>query len=310
MLQQAFLSEVEVKVLSAMKRIVAVFAVLVFLASSASRPVIAQGEMHSPTQEEKAFYTSVVVPALTTIERAMPPAPQGWIIESKTVIAPSLPDQVSQEPGSLRYDYTVAYKRVDGVSEEQKRLDETAAAVQKEATETAKAQHDTLMKKKTIARKALFRAQNDKAVGRERRLKKELEEIERNLKALSGDTEQKVLQATEPLLVKDAALLVRLSLDEGAIAFPDAKAFTRPKVAFALRKEGTRIGVTGWKETEVLILYGDWQEVQPNSFRARMEKKPFGSKPQTVMLSVIGDENRTTRLLKQMGLKDIVGLTK
>lgn len=308
MLQQAFLSEV--KVLSAMKRIVPAFAVLVLLASGASRPVVAEGEMHSPTQEEKAFYASVVVPALTTIERAMPPAPQGWIIESRTAIAPSLPDQVSQEPGSFRYDYAVAYKRVDGVSEEQKRLDETAAAVQQEATETAKAQHDTLMKKRTLTRQALLKAQNDKAVGRERRLRKELEETESNLKALPGDMERKVLQATEPLLVKDAALLVRLSLDESAIAFPDAKAFTRPKVAFALRREGSRIGATGWKETEVLILYGDWQEVQPNSFRARMEKKPFGSKPQTIMLSVTGDENRTTRFLKQLGLKDIVGLTK
>jgi len=308
MLPSALLSEV--KVLSVMKRIVPAFAVLVLLASGASRPASAEGEIHSPTQEEKAFYTSVVVPALTTIERAMPPAPQGWIIEGKTVIAPSLPDQVPQEPGSLRYDYVITYKRVDGVGDEQKRLDETAAAVQKEATDAATAQGKKLTTKKTLTRQALFKAQNNKDAAKEKQFKRELAKIERDLKALPVDMEQKVLQATEPLLVKDAGLLVRLSLDESAIAFPDSKAFTRPKVAFALRKEGTRIGVTGWKETEVLILYGDWQEVQPNSFRARMEKKPFGSKPQTVMLSVIGDENRTTRFLKQMGLKDIVGLTK
>jgi len=240
----------------------------------------------------------------------MPPAPQGWIIEGKTVIAPSLPDQVPQEPGSLRYDYVITYKRVDGVGDEQKRLDETAAAVQKEATDAATAQGKKLTTKKTLTRQALFKAQNNKDAAKEKQFKRELAKIERDLKALPVDMEQKVLQATEPLLVKDAGLLVRLSLDESAIAFPDSKAFTRPKVAFALRKEGTRIGVTGWKETETLILYGDWQEVQPNSFRARMEKKPFGSKPQTVMLSVIGDENRTTRFLKQMGLKDIVGLTK
>ena len=266
--------------------------------------------MHPTTQEEKAFYTSVVVPALTTIERAMPPAPQGWTIESKSVIAPLLPDQISLEPGSLRYDYAITYKRVDGVSDEQKRLDEAAATVRKEAAESATMQLDQLMKKKTLTRQALLKAQNDKAVGRERRLKKELEELERNLKALPADTEQKILQATEPLLVKDAGLLVRLSLDESMIAFPEARAFTRPKVAFALRREGMRIGVTGWKETEVLILYGDWQEVQPNSFRGRMEKKPFWPKPQTVMLSVTGDEKRTTQFLKQVGLKDIVGLMK
>jgi flagellar motor protein MotB len=199
---------------------------------------------------------------------------------------------------------------VDGVGDEQKRLDETAAAAQKEATDAATAQNKKLTTKKTLTRQALFKAQNNKDAAKEKQFKRELAKIERDLKALPVDMEQKVLQATEPLLVKDAGLLVRLSLDESAIAFPDAKAFTRPKVAFALRREGTRIGVTGWKETEVLILYGDWQEVQPNSFRARMEKKPFASKPQTVMLSVIGDENRTTKFLKQMGLKDIVGLTK
>lgn len=297
-----------VKVFIAMKQRVPVLVALIFLASGAFRPSLAGGEMHSPTLEEKTFYTNIVVPALTTIERAMPPAPQGWAVESRTAIAPTLPDQVSIEPGSFRYDYAIVYKRIDGVGDEQKRLDETAAAVQKEAAETAKEQHDTLMKKMALTRQALLKARNDKAVGRERRLKKELAETERNLAALPGEMEQKVLQATEPLLVKDAGLLVRLSLDEGAAAFPDAKAFTRAKVAFALRKEGMRVGVTGWKETETLLLYGDWQEVQPNSFRARMEKKPFGPKPQAILLSVTGDEKRTARFLKQLGLKDIVGL--
>jgi len=300
----------EVKVFTAMKSIVPVLVVLMFLASGASCPANAEGEMHPPTLEEKAFYANVVVPALTTIERAMPPAPQGWAIESRTVIAPSLPDQVSQEPGSFRYDYAVTYKRVEGVSEEQKRLDETAALVQKEAVDAASVRNDELMKKKTLTRQALFKAQKDKALGRERRFKKELEELERNLNALLGETEQKILQATEPLLVKDAGFLVRLSLDEGTIVFPDAKAFTRAKVAFALRKEGTRTGMTGWKETESLVLYGDWQEVQPNSFRARMEKKPFRPKPQTILLSVTGDEKRTNQFMKQMGLKEIVGLMK
>ena len=293
-----------------MNRIIPALAVFALIAAGASHPVGADGVMHSPTQEEKAFYAGVIVPVLTKIERTLPPAPQGWTVESRTVIAPALPDQVSLEPGGFRYDYAIAYKRVDGVGDEQKRLDETAATVRKDADEAARARYDELMKKKTLTRQALSKAQKDKAIGNERRFKKELEELERNLSALPGETEQKILQATESLLIKDAGLLVRLSLDEDAIAYPEAKAFSRPKVAFALRREGARIGVTGWKEPEILILYGDWQEVQPNSFRARMEKKPFGPKPQTILLSVTGDEKRTTQFLKQMGLKEIVGLMK
>lgn len=293
-----------------MKPIVPLLAALMLLVSGASRSVCADGEMHPTTPEEKTFYTKVVVPALTTIERAMPPAPQGWTIESRTAIAPSLPDQVSQEPGSFRYDYSVAYKRVDGVGDEQKRLDETAAAVQKEADDAAAARNKKLMTKKTLTRQALFKAQNNQDAAKEKQFKRELVKIERDLNALPEERSQKVLQATGPLLVKDAVVAIRLSLDENAIAFPDGKAFTRPKVAFALRREGMRVGATGWKETESLILYGDWQEVQPNSFRGRMEKKPFGPKPQTIMLSVTGDEKRTTQLLKLMGLKDIVGLMK
>jgi hypothetical protein len=293
-----------------MKRIVPLLAALMLLASGAAPSAVANGEMHPTTPEEKTFYTNAVVPALTTIERAMPPAPQGWTIESRTAIAPSLPDQVSQEPGSLRYDYAITYKRVDGVGDEQKRLDETAAAVQKEATEAAEARNKKLMTKKTLTRRAMFKAQNNQDAAKEKQFKRELVKIERDLDALPGETEQKVLQATEPLLGKDAAVTIRLSLDEDAIAFPEGKAFTRPKVAFALRREGMRVGTTGWKESEILILYGDWQEVQPNSFRGRMEKKPFRPKPQTIMLSVTGDEKRTTQFLKQMGLKDIVGLMK
>ncbi len=224
------------------------------------------------------------------------------------MIAPALPDQVSIGPGSFRYDYAITYRRIDGVGDEQKRLDETAATVQKEMQEAARAQTKKLMTKKTLTRRALFKARNNQDAEKEKQFKRELTKIERDLAALPGETEQKILQATEPLLVKDAGLLVRLSLDEDAVVFPDAKAFTRARVAFALRKEGMRVGVTGWKETETLILYGDWQEVQPNSFRARMEKKPFGRKPQAILLSVTGDEKRAARFLKQLSLKDIVGL--
>jgi hypothetical protein len=293
-----------------MERIVSVLAAILLLASGASRSARAEGEMHSPTQEETAFYTSVVAPALMKIERAMPPAPQGWIVESKTVIAPSLPEQVALEPGSLRYDYAITYKRIDGISDEQKRIDDKAAAVQKEATDAASVRRDKLMKKKTLTRQAMFKAKNNNDGEKEKRFKKELEKIERDLNALPKDAEQKILKATEPLLVRDAVLTVRLSLDEGAITFQEAKAFTRPKVAFALRREGMRMGLTGWKETELLFLYGDWQEVQPDFFRARMIKKPFQPRPQTIALSVTGDARRATQFLKQMGLKDIVGLMK
>jgi hypothetical protein len=293
-----------------MKRIVPFLVAVALLAAGVSRFAMAAEEMHPPTQEEKTFYTNVVLPALTKIDHAMPPAPQGWTVESRTTIAPSLPDQVSNEPGSLRYDYAITYQRVDGVSDEQKRLDETAAAVSKEVNEAAQARNKKLTTKRTLTRQAMFKAQNNQDAAKEKQFKRELVKIERDLAALPGETEQKIMQATEPLLVRDAGIAIRLSLDEGAVSYPDGKAFTRPKVAFALRREGTRMGVTGWKETEILILYGDWQEVQPNSFRARMEKKPYWSKPQTIMLSVTGDEKRTNQFLKQMGLKDIVGLMK
>ena len=293
-----------------MKRGLPALVVLLLVASAIARPVHAEGAMHPPTQEEKTFYANVVVPALRTVERAMPPAPEGWTVESRTVIAPALPDQVPLEAGSFRYDYAITYKRIEGVGEEQKRLDETAATVQKEATDAADARNKKLMTKRTLTRQALFKAQNNQDGAKEKQFKRELAKIEKDLAAVTGETEQKILQATEPVLVKDTTLAVRLSLDEGEIVFPDSKAFTRPKVAFALRREGTRVGVTGWKETESLILYGDWQEVHPNSFRARMEQKPFRPKPQTILLSVTGDDKRTAQLFKQMVLKDIVGLMK
>jgi hypothetical protein len=268
------------------------------------------GEPHPATQQEKDFYASVVVPTLSTVRKAMPRAPEGWVVENESPIAPALPDPVTGEPGSLNYSYSITYKRVAGVQEETKRLGEAYAEIAKKSAEAAKSRLDELAGNQAEAEQSLKKAQKHKEIGRERRLKKELEEIDRKLKALAQETERKTEQEIEQFLVKDFEVVIRVFLNESSAEFPGAKAFSRPKAAFALRKEGERIGAKDWKEAQTLILYGEWQEVRLNTFRASMAQKPYWPKPQTITIAVAGERTRTDHFLKQTDLRSLLELMK
>jgi hypothetical protein len=99
-------------------------------------------------------------------------------------------------------------------------------------------------------------------------------------------------------------------VNESAADHPDLSSFTRPKAAFALRRDSEREGATGWKEGRTVILYGDWQEVKNNSFRLRMEQRPFSARAQSVTIAVTGDRTRTDQFLKKTDIRSLLELMK
>jgi hypothetical protein len=282
----------------------------VLLSGWGAFPAYARGEMHATSGEERTFHANVVVPALKTVKQAMPPTPPGWIVETESTIDPQLPEQISTEPGSLQCTYQITYKRATDVLTETWRLDKAYEESRRRNSDAANVQLEKLKKKRAETAKSLDQARKNKSGTKEKQLINALSEIDRKIGALPLETEQAILKDTEKFLVKDSKLVVRVSLNESFSEFPSGKGFTRPKAAFALRREGQRDGPKGWKESQTLIMYGDWQEARKNTFVARMKDIPYWHKVQTIAISIIGDRTRTDGLLSTMDIKAILGLMK
>jgi len=232
------------------------------------------------------------------------------MVESDTPIAPALPEQVTGDASALRFSYAITYRREAGVEDEKKRLDEAYAAALKTHTEAARAQTDELAKQKTAAEQALKKAAKKKKRKEEQRLKKELEDIEVRLRAIPGDTERAIGADVVDYLVRDTGITVRVTVNDTSAALADARYFSRPKAAYALKKEGGRVGPAGWKADELLLLYGDWDDAGKNAFRGKVDPTPFSSKVRTITVFIAGDKSRTEQFLKQMGMKEILGMLK
>jgi hypothetical protein len=293
-----------------MNRSASLLIILLVLSSAIAAGAPAGGEMRPPTPEEKNFYANVVIPAMTVVKKAMPPAPQGWIIESETPIALALPDRVPADGIKLRFSYAISYKRVADVENERKRLEEVLVEARKNFQDNAKARTTMLTKKRAEAEEARKKAAKKKDHPQEKRLKKELEDIDVRLSTISEETERAIAAETEDYLVRDTVLKVRLTVNDTTAAFPDGRYFSRPRAAYALKKEGGRVGLTGWRQDQVLLLYGEWDDAGKDTFRGKVEQQPFSRKVRTIAIAIESDPSRMDEFLKQVGMKDILGMLK
>lgn len=291
-----------------MNRIVVPLMVLMLMALSPAVDAPAAAETRPPTPEEKHFYTSVVLPAMLTVKTSMPPAPQGWVVENETPIHPALPEQITGVVANLRFSYAVTYRRVEGVENEKNRLAEAFAEVQKKHHAAAQHLTDELAKKRSDAELALKKALKKKNRVEEKKRKKEIEDIKLKQSAIPGDTERAISGEMDEYVVRDTMISIRISVNETSAELPDGRYYSRPKAAFAVKREGGRVGPAGWKEDQVLLLYGDWEDAG-NAFRGKVDLTP-SSKVRTIAITIAGDRSRTEQFLKKMGMRDILGLLK
>lgn len=278
--------------------------------SAAGAPAVA-GDLRTPTQEEKDFYASVVLPAMTVVKRAMPSVPLGWTVESETPVPSSLPDLIAGDPGKLWFSYAITYKRTAAdIERDRKRLDESIAEARKTIESENAARTTELTKQRLETENALAKTANRKNQADEKRLRKELDEINGKLLALAEESEKAVIRETEEHLVRDTSFTVRVTINATTASFPDARYFSRPKAAYALKKEGGRVGLTGWKPDQVLLLYGDWEDARQDTFRGKAELRPFSSRVRTIAIMMEGDPLRMDQFYKHAGMRDLLGMMK
>ncbi len=272
--------------------------------------VHADAVVHPATKEEKEFYVSTIVPALTVIKNAMPPAPKGWIITGETKIGNGPPDRVSGDIADLHISYTITYKRIAGVKEEQRRLDDLYAESSNRNQEDAKLRIDELIQQQTETSLALRKATRRRNQAEMERLNGELEENGRKMRAIHEAVDRKISLDVEPHLVKDKEASILVSLNDASAELKPGEPFAVPKAAYALRKEGERAGATSWREGKTLILFGAWEPEKDGKFRAKADPTSFLPKARTVTIVITGDRKRAEDLIAMINIKAILGLMK
>jgi hypothetical protein len=277
---------------------------LLFLAAS---PAHTEITARPPTQGERDFYASASLPAIRTVKKAMPPAPAGWVVAKETSIDP-MPELVSDAMQYLRFAYHITYKRVVGVKDEKKKLDDAYAESSRQRREAAKPLIDELIKQQTETSLALQKATRRRDHAGEKRLNDELDENGLKMRAVHEDVEKKVNQDIEPYLVKDAEVSLQISVNDEGPMILRGESVSVPQAAFAFRSDGARTGPLAWKEGRTVVLFGAWRQEKENVFRAA-EKVPLQDpRVRTIMVTLTGDQARAEQLFKQMNVKALLSL--
>jgi hypothetical protein len=266
----------------------------------------AGGGIPPAVEGKKVFYATTVIPAITTVKKAMPQPPEGWIAASDNVLPAPVPDESNQ----VHFHYQITFRRVAGVQKEKTRLNDAFTESSRKHNEEAKPLIEKLIDQQSETARALRKATRNRNQLQIQRLNEELDENGRKMKALHDDIEGKIAQEVEPYLVKDAEASIEVSINDAIAVLPDGKLFTNPDTAFAIRKEGGRVGATGWNEGQIVLLYGDWRQESQDVFRAKIDQLPFAPKAKTIKIVLSGDRKRMNELSKQMDLNAILSLMK
>ncbi len=266
----------------------------------------ASSEMSTREEGIKEFYAVAVVPAITTVKKAMPPAPQGWIKTSENV----LQEPVSKQTNQIRFHYQITFKRVTDVQKDKTRLNDVFAESSRRHNEEARPLIEKLIGQQSETASALRKATRKRNQAEIQRLNDELDRNGEKMKALHDDIEKKIALEVEPYLVKDAEASIKVSINDTIAVLPAGEIFTRSDTTLAIRQEGSRIGTTGWKEGQIMLLYGDWHQESQNVFRVKIDQPPVATKVNTIKISLSGNRKRTDELLKQIDIKAILSLMK
>ncbi len=297
-------------VIDTMKRIRTSLIALSAIIALIAPPVNAGPAARPATKEERDLYASVVVPALNSIKNAMPPAPNGWIVASEAKIPSAPPEQVTGDPTGLRFVYKITYKRIAGLKEEQRRLDDAYAESSSKNQEAAKPLIDDLIQQQTDTSLALRKASRRRDQHEMQRLNDELDENGRKMRAIHEDVDTRISRDVEPYLVKDAEASIRISINDNRSELLQGEPFVLQNAAFALRREGERSGIASWREGQTVILFGNWEPDGQGRFRANTGQPPFSPKVQTITITVTGGRKRADTLISQIDLRTILSLMK
>lgn len=295
---------------SAVKQIATMLIAVSVVLSLAAGQGNAAGEPKAPTQGEIDFYTAAVLPAMSKVKKAMPPAPTGWVVAGETKSDPLPWSAQDRSVPFLHFIYQIKYRRMAGIQEEKKKLNEVYTESAEKNGEAANPQIEELLKQQTKASLALRKATRRKNQAEMQRLNDELDENGRKMHVIHEEVDKRISGDVDPYLIKDAEAIIRIAVNDDGVENGQGEPLSVPGAAFAFRGKGERTGPTVWKEGQTVILYGDWQQKGNGVWSAQVQRTSTTLKAQNIKITLIGDKKRTEELLKQLDKKSILSLMK
>jgi len=264
-------------------------------------------ETSGPAQGGGEYYRSTVLPAVTAVRNAMPPAPEGWIVSGDSEVVPQ------PAPGDARFlhfSLTRSYRRATGVKDEQQKLDAAFAESSRRHSEEAKPAIDELIRQQTEVSLSLRRAVRRKNAAEEKRLNDELEENGRRMHAVHEEVDRKIGEDVLPFLIRDAEASIAVTVNDETAGLEQGEDFAWSGAAAAQCREGEQAAAGRWREGRCLVLYGSWQRVGEGRFRGTVDRSPQSARAQTIAITLTGEKKRCEELLRRIGLKSILSLMK
>jgi hypothetical protein len=278
-------------------------AIILFISSTIAVHVHANDDLKPTPQEKNSFYK-----VLNTVKKAMPAAPEGWAVAGESNLDSLAKLENDGANQSYRFTYQIQYKRISGIKEEKKRLNEIYAESSERHGEEANAQINDLLKQQTATSLALRKATRHNNQAEIQRLNDDLEENGRKMHAIHEDVDNKISHDVEQYLLKDTEASIDIIVNDERAEDVFGEPIPVSEAAFAFRREGERKGPMIWQEGKTVILFGNWHQIGIGSFRGDVLHRSEDRKIQTIKITISGARNRAMELLNQMDRKAIHSL--
>ncbi len=300
-------------IIGSMKQTVLFFIIINIVLSVSSTSAIyvhANDGQSTVDQGKNNVYESEAFSILNKMKKAMPTAPPGWVVAGETIIDSFPGSENDAARQSYHFAYQIQYRRVTGVKEEKKKLNEVYIESSERHGEEANTQINDLLRQQTAAALALRKATRHKNQAEIERLNDELEDNGRKMRAIHEDVDNKIGRDVAPYLLKDTEAIIEIVEDDEKVEGLYGEPLSVSNAVFAFRSEGEQKGPMIWQEGKTVVLFGPWQQAGNGVYRCDILHKHQSQRAQSIKITITGARNRALELLNQMDQNALLSLIK
>lgn len=280
---------------------------IVALCGAAVLPVHADGECGKGYVDTGAAERAVMTHVMETALRALPAAPDGWVIPGDDRI--SIPQSLCQDYADHPWGYahTRYYQRVAGQAERDAALQHAADVAQTELAQK-QPQIDALMARMNELTQQSVAAMQQGDYARAEALGAEVQKVgDEYTQLLDSGEANAVMQATSRTISRDMTMSIDLRANSRRETLPEnSHPATPPAGAYAAYEWQTETGDV--QESHELVLFGHWHTVAPGM--QEPEQRPGASMAQAHVFSVevMADKSRMADAVNAIDFASIAAL--
>lgn len=244
------------------------------------------------TADERSTMTSVVDAA----KKAMPAAPEGWVVSNEDSVSMPTSLCIDQEAAPWVYEVSRSYYH-EAAQEARNQVMASAAADMSAQMEAKQPRLDALTAKMSEIGAEIAAAAQKSDFARAEALGKDLEKLSNEYQAVleeGGATAKLNAAATEAGRDMSMTVVVRAN---ALYEYPPAGAQAMPPPSGATSAFRWTDESVDRKESNALVLLGPWQPKGDGGFQAVPPAGAAAPSPQVISLRLIADESRISSML-------------